>query len=151
MQIWSRLKHHFHEVAKTPHSPHSIALGFAIGSFIALLPLPIIGIIIAIIIALVSTKINKFALFGAMIFWNPIMQIPIYFGSYAIGDFFFDAEPIIKFQFTFLNVVYNFSRRYLIGNFILSSLLSIVSYFACFHIVKYIRHRHYMKTHLHYE
>lgn len=148
MHKWLRVRHYFHEFAKTPHSTHSIALGFGIGTLLALLPLSIFGIVIAIIVSFVYTKINRFALFGALIFWNPIVQIPFYLGSYEIGNFVFGAEPVSKFNFGFFNVAYDFSKRYVVGNLILSPILSLLSYFACFHIVKYIRHRHYMKTHL---
>ena len=97
------LKHHFHEIVKIKKSPQEIALGFAIGSFIVLLPTPGFSILIGLLIMLLFTRINKFSLFAAMAVWNPLTLVPIYWLSYRIGDILFGALPVIKYDVVILD------------------------------------------------
>ena len=124
-----RVKEHLRNVIETKHSPHSIALGFSIGTFIGILPTHGFSLIIAFLIVLIYEKINKYSLFGAIIFWNPIVQAPVYFMSFLIGNVLFGTSPVIKYNIQILNIAYHFTRRYLIGNIILAVTLSILSYF----------------------
>lgn len=119
-------------------SPHSIALGFSIGTLIGILPTPGFGFFIGLLVVLISEKINKVSLFAAILFWNPIVLTPIYFASYAIGDLFF-GPPVDRFKIEFFNKAYSFSRNYLVGNLILAVSISILSYF----IVKWAAAKYY--------
>ena len=62
-----KLKHHFQEVLKTKTSPHSIALGFAIGTLIDILPTLGFGFFLGLLVGLIFEKVNKYSLFGAII------------------------------------------------------------------------------------
>lgn len=42
-----KIMHHFHEALRIKKSPHSIALGFGIGTFIGILPTPGFGVLLA--------------------------------------------------------------------------------------------------------
>jgi uncharacterized protein len=127
--IKEKIKHHFHEVLKTKTSPHSIALGFSIGTFIALLPTPGFNVLLGFLILLIFEKVNKFSLFAALAVWNPFTQIPIYFLSYKLGDFIFRAAPVRQYEVVLIDHLYQFTRRYLIGNLIIAVTLSLISYF----------------------
>lgn len=127
-RFWQKLKHHFLEVIRIKKSPHSIAMGFAIGTFISILPTPGINILLALLVALIYRNVNKFALFGAILFWNPLTMILIYLASYRIGDFFFVGSPIVKYDIVFLDQIYNFTRRYLVGSILLAVTISAASY-----------------------
>jgi uncharacterized protein (DUF2062 family) len=142
-KIKAKFKHHFEEVVKTKSSPHEIGLGFAIGVLIAILPTPGISVLIGVLIVLTYKNVNKYSLFGALAIFNPFFMIPFYYLSFKIGNLIFDSEPILRFNIVFLNVVYNYTRRYLIGNFIVSIVTSIISYF----VVKYSFIRYYKKNH----
>jgi len=124
------LKEHFLEVAKIKKSPHSIALGFAVGTLIAVLPTPGFSIIIGLIVIAVFKNISKIALLAAMIIWNPLVQAPLYFTSFWIGDTLFKDLPIVNYDLTLLEKTYSFARRFLVGNFILAASMSLLSYFG---------------------
>lgn len=137
-----KLKHHFHEVHKPEIPEHSIALGFAIGTFIGIfLPIPILSIPLALLIILFNKKISKLALFGAILFWNFLTLPPVYLLSYKIGKLLFNEVDVVKFNIVILDRIYNFSREFLIGNFILAVLISVASYFIVKKIVYLIRKR----------
>ncbi|MBA3064624.1 DUF2062 domain-containing protein, partial [Candidatus Woesearchaeota archaeon] len=70
-KIIKKIKEHLSEIIRIKTSPHSIALGFAIGTFIAILPTLGFTYLIAIIVMLVYAKESKIALFGALLLWNP--------------------------------------------------------------------------------
>jgi uncharacterized protein (DUF2062 family) len=136
-----KIRFHFHEISMPHTSEHSIGLGFSIGTFISILPLPFINILLAILAMLIIRQLNKFALLGAMVFWNALTLSPFVFLSYKIGSLFFKDHQTIKFSIPILNTAYNFALHYLIGNMILAIVTSICSYFIIIRIVRYYRKR----------
>jgi len=109
-------------------TPHSIAIGAAIGTFIAVLPTLGFTILLGLLAMLVYPKANKLALFASFVFWNPITLIPLYMASYSIGDALFGSQPVIRYNVIILDQIYNFSRRFLIGNFIIAIASSLLVY-----------------------
>lgn len=139
-----KIKEHFHEVLRTKKSPHSIALGFAIGSFIALLPIPAIDFFIGFALIAFFTKLNKYTLILGIAIWNPLTKIPLVPLSYKIGDMFFGTAPPTEIKLMLFDRIVQFSKRFLIGNIIISILISLLSYilvFALFWAIYTIRHR----------
>lgn len=136
-----KLKHHIHEVIRTKKSPHSIALGFTIGTFISVLPTPGLNILLGLLIIFIFEKVNKYSLFASLFFWNTLTLWPLYILSFRIGDLIFGGLPVVKYNIEILNQIYNFSRRYLVGNFIVAVVISIASYFIVKKIVQLYRKR----------
>ncbi len=140
-KLKEKLKHHFHEVMMTKKSEHSIALGFTIGTFISILPTPGFNILLGLLVVLIYKKVNKFSLFIAMAVWNTLTLIPIYWLSYKIGDLLFGSVPVVKYNIVILDQIYNFSRRFLVGNFILAVVISPLSYFIVKGLIRLYRRR----------
>jgi len=138
-KIKEKIKKHFHEIMKVKHSDHSIALGFAIGTFISILPTPGLSILLGLLVVLIFKKVNKFSLFIGLIVWNTFTLIPIYWMSYKIGDLLFGSVPVVKYNIVLLDNIYNFSRRFIVGNFILALIISPLSYFITKKLVKLYR------------
>ena len=86
-------------------------------------------------------KVNKFSLFVAIFFWNTLTLAPIHFLSYKIGDLLFGDADVVRYNILILNKIYNFTRRYLVGNFIIAVIVSTVSYFIIKKIVDEYRVR----------
>ncbi|PIU72796.1 hypothetical protein COS79_01095 [Candidatus Woesearchaeota archaeon CG06_land_8_20_14_3_00_33_13] len=135
-RIIKKLKEHFKEVLGIKTSPHSIALGFAIGTFIAIIPTFGFTYLIATIVMLVYAKESKLALFGALLLWNPFVLFPLYTLSYRFGDFILSGFPEVyplqaigQFRYTTL--------RFLVGNFIIAVFFSVTSYFILRKLVSY--------------
>jgi uncharacterized protein (DUF2062 family) len=126
---------------KTNSSEHSIALGFAVGTLINILPIPLFNFLVALLVILIFKKLNKLSLFVALAVWNVFTLLPVYYLSYKIGNFLFDSTPIVKYNIVILDQIYNFSRRYLIGNAILALIISPISYFIVKKIVRVYRKR----------
>lgn len=137
-KIKDKLTSHFHEVLKTKTSPHSIALGFSIGTFIAVLPTPGFGVLFGLLVILLFKKVNKLALLIAFGVWNPVTLIPVYILSYRIGGMLFGSLPVVKYEVVLVNQAYNFTRRFLVGNILLALILSL----ACYSLTYAMARRH---------
>lgn len=124
-----KLKKYFHDVIKIKTSPHSIAFGFALGSFIAILPTPGFSVLVGLVLIFLFKSISKLSMFVSFAFWNPIFQIPIYLLSWRIGNFMFRNESVESYSFVLLDQFFYYTRRYLIGNFIIAVAISVSSYY----------------------
>ncbi|MBU0979625.1 MAG: DUF2062 domain-containing protein [Nanoarchaeota archaeon] len=134
-KIIERLKWHFHEVLKTKKSAHSIALGFAIGTFIAVLPTFGFGLLVGFLIILIFKRVNKFSLIGAFIIWNPLTLALLYYLSYELGNLLFGPKPLVNIDLTIFEQAYHFTLRFLVGNAILAVIFAVTSYFLVRKIV----------------
>ena len=133
------------KLLKQKKSSHSIALGFAIGTFIGIIPTPGISIILGLLIVLIYRKVNKYSLFIAILFWNTLALAPMYYLSYKIGDLLFGDLPLFEYNVPILNQIYNFTKRYLRGNFILAVSVSIASYFIVKKMMDELKVHHIIK------
>ncbi|MFH1849696.1 MAG: DUF2062 domain-containing protein [archaeon] len=129
IRLKGRISAYLLEVAVIKSSPHSIALGFAVGTLIGILPTPGISFITGGIVILMFKSISKISLFAALVLFNPFVNIPFDIASYKLGNYIFQNAPVHEFTIPFLNTVYRFTRRYLVGNAIIAVLMSILSYF----------------------
>jgi uncharacterized protein (DUF2062 family) len=133
-----KTKEHFQEVLETKTSPHSIALGFAIGTCIVILPTFGFNILLGFLIIALFGKINKFALFGAYIIWNPLTILPLYSLSYKVGSLLFKSVPVQEYDLVIWDHIYSFTRRFLVGNILVAITAAIASYIIVYQIVKII-------------
>lgn len=136
-----RLRHYFHELASIHSSEHEVAVGFAVGILIAILPTPGISIPLAALSLLLYPKMSKIALFGALVLLNPVTLIPFQLLSYTLGTLIFGKEQVIWYNVVLLNRAVNFTRHYLVGNLIVATTMASAGYFAARGIVRGVRSR----------
>ncbi len=125
-----RLKRHFVDVIKFKTSDRSVALGYALGTFVAILPTPGISVFLGILIVAIFKNVNKVAVFIAMAIWNVWTVIPLYWLSIKIGDLIFHNQTVIHFRFELLNQIFDYTRRFLVGNLVISIPFSILTYYS---------------------
>ena len=129
LKIFKATKIHLLKILEIKSSPHSIALGFAVGTFIALLPTFGFGAFIGLFLLLIFENMNKVSLLSAFVIWNPLILAPIYYLSYRFGILLCGGVVADKLSFRIQDLLYSFSRTFLIGNFIISLSISILCYF----------------------
>ncbi|WP_138007044.1 DUF2062 domain-containing protein [Halalkalirubrum salinum] len=110
------------------HTPHEIGLSFAIGIFITTLPTLGLGYGVFVVLAYFFSWVNKLALIAAAIVLNPATKPFVHAASYQISGFFFSPRTVEPFNIVLLDAAVNIVRRILIGNLIIATVLSIVSY-----------------------
>lgn len=120
---------------------HLVALGFGIGSFIALLPTPGLSIFIGLGVAALMKPASRPGVLLAMVVWNIWTLIPIFAASAWLGEIIFSSDAKLYFHAEFLNQVVHFTRRLLIGNLIISIPLSFMCYYIAMNLISKLRHR----------
>lgn len=127
------------------NSPPEIALGIAIGVFIAILPVYGLHTILVIIAAIIVRPANKIAiLLGTNISLPPTVPFITWTG-YDIGRFFLkgDYPPLTWLDFT--NVTFrkilNYYPPLFLGSIILGIICAAVFYFLTYFIVKKLKER----------
>ncbi|MBN2454660.1 DUF2062 domain-containing protein [Candidatus Woesearchaeota archaeon] len=129
-KLGEKTKKHLHEAFSTESSAHSIALGFAIGTFVGIFPTPGFGVVLGFLIAFLYKKVNKLAVLAALALWNPLVLSSLYTLGYQIGDIIMGPLPVVEYEVTFLENAYHFSMRLLLGATMIASVFSVVGYFV---------------------
>jgi len=139
--IQFKIKRFLVEITTSKVSTHNLALGFAIGTFIAILPTPGFGILISIFLVYTFKRINATSILFPFAVWNPLVLAPIYVASYKIGDLLFAAKASIGSDFSYIHKALYFFQTYLVGNFIIAIFLSVISYFVIFKVTEIFKNK----------
>lgn len=129
------------EILLTRGSARNVALSFAIGTFVALLPTLGFGFFFCLLLLILIPRLHKPGMLSAFIVWNPLVQIPLYTLSIYIGTLLFSDLPVMGFEVTFMDHVYNFTRRVLIGNVIVTSVVACISYMVVYILIRAYKNR----------
>jgi hypothetical protein len=133
-----KLKEHFIEILKTHKNTRSIALGFAIGSFITILPTPGFNILVGLLIVFLFPYVNKYALFTSYFVFNGFVKTPIYILALNLGYLLFgNGNPII--YDSLRETIINAGIIFILGVLILDIIISIASYHVVYRIVEAYR------------
>jgi len=119
MKLTRKLQHEWSKLLLGDFTPHSIALGVAIGTLVALLPTFGFSAVLALLLIFIFPNINRPAIFVSLIIWNPLVQIPIYAASFQLGALLFTDAPLVKYDIEILNQLYSFTQRFLIAHLII--------------------------------
>jgi len=138
----NKFRNYIIEVIKIKKSPHSIAIGFAIGTFLAIFPTPGLSIPIAILIAFIYPRMSKISALSAFVIWNPLLTLPLYGLSYKLGHLIYGNTVPFRFDIVILESVYENTKRFLIGNIILATSISTSCYFIIKKAVKSYQKEH---------
>jgi uncharacterized protein len=121
-------RNHLKQIALTKKSPHTIALGFGLGTFLSILPTPGFSVMLGVLTILFYKNISKYALFGAMALFNPLVLAPIYVLSYKLGLLILGTLPVLKVEYIFMDKIYHVTMRTIFGSAIIGAVAGMVSY-----------------------
>jgi len=130
MKIARQIKHEWSKLLLGDFTPHSIALGLAIGTLVTLLPTFGFSALLALLLIFIFPNINRPAIFISLIVWNPLVQIPIYGLSFQLGTMLFTDAPLVKYDVEILNQLYSFTRRFLVAHLIIVCGITVAVYIA---------------------
>jgi uncharacterized protein len=131
-------KRYFKRVFSLGTDPHEIAIGFAIGTFIAIIPSPGVSWLLCLIAIFLYPKMNKVSLVGALVVWNPLTMVPFYLLSYPLGALILGGAAANVTVSGLENESFwqVFSQgwgvlgRYLLGNLLIAVAVSVLCYVA---------------------
>ena len=135
-RIKNKIKHHFSEVAKVKTSPESIAIGFAIGTFIAVLPTFGLGIFIGLLVVLVFERVSKISLVAAFAVFNPAIEFALYALNYSIGYSILAGREVSEATVDIYNNLFIYTQRLFVGSVVTATVLGVFSYFLIYYSVK---------------
>lgn len=94
---WSSPRQLLRTILMLDDTPHSIALGTAIGMFLGLTPTVGIQMILVILVSLAIGRFvpfNRIAALATVYISNPITTVPIYWFNYKVGTFFVAGDLV---------------------------------------------------------
>lgn len=95
LKWWSSPRVVFRHIVMQDDTPHSIALGTAVGMFIGLTPTVGVQMILVMIFAFLTYKLfyfNRVAALLTVYISNPLTMLPIYWFDYKIGTLFIAGD-----------------------------------------------------------
>ncbi len=128
MRLTRKLQQEWSQLLLGEFTPHSIALGLAIGTLVSLLPTFGFSALLALLLIFIFPSINRPAIFVSLIIWNPLIQIPIYAASFQLGSILFADATLVKYDIEILNQLYSFTRRFLVAHLIIVSIITMLTY-----------------------
>lgn len=136
-----KIKRFLVEITISKVSTHNLAFGFALGTFIAILPTPGFGILLSIFLVYCFKKINTASILFPFAVWNPLVLAPLYVLSYKIGELLFAAKASIENEYSYINKIIYFCQTYLVGNVIIAVVFSVLSYFIIFKVAEIFKQK----------
>lgn len=110
------------------HSPHLVAVSFAVGIFLTTLPNLGVSILVLAALGRHVASANKFAFFTAVAVMNPLVKISVYAGSFFVGVQLFGPVAGITRADIRLDAGMDVLVRLLVGNVILATGFALVGY-----------------------
>ena len=145
-----KIKHAYEHMKQVSASPHSIAIGFAVGTFFCILPTPFLSVLIASIVAYFFKTINRISLVSSFVIWNPFVTIPMNIFGGTLGRILL-MEKRSSYEHAGKGIMdvpeLSFSKlstHLVVGTFILSLVISVLCY--CFIRVAVERYQARKKT-----
>lgn len=121
-------------------SAQNQALGFAVGTFISLLPTP--GLNFALSLLLASWfRLHKATVLLSLAIWNVFVTAPFFALSYRLGNWLFPTPATASVTAQWQAQVISFVQGFLVGNLIVAGVVTAVSYTIVLGILWLLRAR----------
>lgn len=115
-------------LAHADASPAQLAQGFALGTFISILPTPGLNILLATALLGMFKELNRMALFAALTFWNTLVVAPLYALSSKLGALIFTARVLQEVGALPGSFLSPKVAHFVVGNVTLALVITAVSY-----------------------
>jgi uncharacterized protein (DUF2062 family) len=108
-------------------SAHNQAMGFALGTFISLLPTPGLNFALSLLLAN-WFRLHKATVLLSLAVWNVFVTAPFMALSYRLGSWLFPAPATTSVTAQWQAQVISFVQGFLVGNLIVAGMVTAVSY-----------------------
>lgn len=133
------------ELLKADASAHNQAMGFAVGTFISLLPTPGLNFALALLLAS-WFRLHRATVLVSLAVWNVFVTAPLFALSYRLGNILFPAPATASVSAQWQAQVISFVQGFLVGNLIIAVGITAVSYTIVLFIVWLFRDKQQAKT-----
>ncbi|WP_420631773.1 DUF2062 domain-containing protein [Candidatus Leptofilum sp.] len=125
---------------KAEASAQNQAMGFAVGTFISLLPTPGFNFALALLLAS-WFRLHRATVMLSLAIWNVFVTAPLFALSYRLGNWLFPAPATVSVAEQWQAQVISFVQGFLVGNLIVAAVVTAVSYTIVFLIAWVIREK----------
>ena len=129
-----------HALMNAEASAQNQAMGFALGTFISLLPTPGVNMALALLLAS-WFRLHKATVVLSLAIWNMFVTAPFFALSYRLGNFLFPAPASASVAEQWQAQVISFVQGVLVRNLIIAGLVTAVSYTMVLAIVWRLREK----------
>lgn len=144
-QLFQAAKEKVNRLLKAEASAQNQAMGFAIGTFISLLPTPGFNFAIALLLAS-WLRLHKATVLLSLTIWNVFVTAPFFALSYRLGNWLFPAPATASVAEQWQAQVISFVKGFLVGNLIIAAAVTAVSYTIVFLITWFIQEQQQKKV-----
>ncbi len=123
------------------HTPHEVALSFAIGLFVTSMPTGGLGIGVLIALAYWRSWASKTAMFAAVVCMNPLVKPAVYVASFQLGSALLGSEQLVFVDHETIDTMFAIVQFLLVGNLLIAVALSTLSYLVVVHLTRSYRRR----------
>ena len=125
---------------KAEASAQNQAMGFAVGTFISLLPTPGFNFALALLLAS-WFRLHKATVLLSLAIWNVFVAAPFFALSYRLGEWLFPAPATASVTAQWQAQVISFVQGFLMGNLIVAGVVTAVSYTIVLLIIWLLREK----------
>lgn len=127
-QYLERIREELLSAFREAHTPREIALSFAVGTFITMLPTLGTGFLLFFVILYLYDRVSPIALFASVLVFNPIVKWGVYAASIALGFLLLGPVEGLSGSRVSFNAAPELVVRLLVGNLILAVIATVVGY-----------------------
>jgi hypothetical protein len=135
-KYWFRLKRYLMNIIQSKKSDKTIAWSYSLGTFVAVFPTPGFSTFIGLALIGLFRQLNKMAVLMAMVVWNAVTVVPVYWFSFKIGQKLAWADETTLFRFEWANNLLQYFKDFIVGNLFITIPISILSYFIALILLK---------------
>jgi uncharacterized protein (DUF2062 family) len=137
-RITKRVKEAVRALLQADATAHNQAMGFAVGTFISLLPTPGFNLALALLLAS-WLRLHRATVLVSLAVWNVFVTAPLFALSYRLGNILFPAPATSSVTAQWQAQVISFVQGFLVGNLIIAVSLTAVSYTIVLFIIWLLR------------
>lgn len=136
-----RISDEFEQALLEDHTPHEIATSFAFGSFVTMLPTLGTGIVLFVVIAAVTARVSRIALFTPVLIFNPAVKWGVYGTSFWLGSVMLGPVADGSVLDLSLSAGPDVLVRLVVGNLVLAVAVALVGYVIVLRLAREYRRR----------
>ena len=137
-----RVEKALRDAVEEDHTPQETAFTAAFATFVALLPTFGLGILFFLVLFKFFKRLNKVAVFGTVIVFNPFVLYTFYALSYSLGRLLVRYPPLEEtFELALRTRAFEAVKTFMAGNIIIASTVSLIVYFFVLKAAKISKER----------
>lgn len=137
----ARIRETLEQALTEDHTPHEIAVSFAFGAFVTMLPTLGTGLVLFVAVAAVVDRVSKIALFAPVLVFNPAVKWGVYGTSFWLGSVMLGPAMSGTLTGISLSAGPDVLLRLVVGNLVLAVIVGVASYVLVLRLAREYRRR----------